>query len=298
MVYCLLPTSSFKSLLAGFRSSFAASARPASSSSFTLRHAQQHELAVTSFIPRIFCERSDADICGPRMWCSSSLASTWILYFRLLPGVSPFCREPLFRVQSEEGWNLLPPSPTLQPAVPLVGLPISTRLGQVRHLVAVHHVAAVWAVQLSFWLQVPFFTSAPSNLSRFIFVSHSIATLALRFLEKRNRSAVSTNSQSESDKTTSQIAFTCERERVSNKRKRSRGAHTHPTPLLTLIPLQMHHFLLQIHARVNFITSAFTNSHSFLFLPQTHSSHFCPLLLWLPRLLSLFLLLCRLCTCS
>ena len=49
-------------------------------------------------------------------------------YFHFFLGISPFCREPIFRVQSEEGCAVLPPSPPHQVVVPLVAWPCRSNL--------------------------------------------------------------------------------------------------------------------------------------------------------------------------
>ena len=56
----------------------------------------------------------------------------------------------------------------------------------------------------------------------------------------------------------------CRRERISHNRNRRRHTHAHLTPVLTLIPREIHHSLLPILTRARLIACAFTNhSHSF-----------------------------------
>ena len=69
-----------------------------STPSFSSRSVEQHESAVTSFVPRVFCERSDAN-CKK---CSSPLISTWIcsLFSRYLTiWVMPFFTRSSWRVR-------------------------------------------------------------------------------------------------------------------------------------------------------------------------------------------------------
>ena len=117
-------------------------------------------------------------------------------------------------------------------------------------------------------------TALTGGPSIFISVSPSKATLASFCLKREKKVCGSPNSQSDSDTTTSQTTSTSEIRSIHNRNMR-RHAPTHHTPMFTLVPRQIHHFLLPIHTRVGVTASAFTNHrHPFLFLPQTPSSHF------------------------
>ena len=94
--------------------------------------------------------------------------------------------------------------------------------------------------------------------SIFISVSHSKATLASFCLKRDKKVCGSPNSQSDSDTTTSQTTSTSEIRSIHNRNMR-RHAPTHHTPMFTLVPRQIHHFLLPIHTRVGVTASAFTN---------------------------------------
>ena len=120
--------------------------------------------------------------------------------------------------------------------------------------------------------------TALSGPSIFIFVSHSIATLASRFL-KRGEVCDLTDSQSRSEATTSQTTFTSEKRSVTTGT--DADTPSHHTPMLTIIHRQFHHFLLQIHTH---------HSHPLLLSLKPSPLPFCSPCLWLPC--SCFVLFC------
>ena len=102
----------------------------ASTCSFASRCVEQHELAVTSFIPGVFCEKKvmpNSAFSGPSMKMLQ-LDDFYLDAVTFFQGISPFRLQKLFRVQSMEDCNLPPASHPPPLEVPWVNLSLSVGL--------------------------------------------------------------------------------------------------------------------------------------------------------------------------